>query len=121
MTLNQLLVLPAICCLLPLASLSRAQTGEVASPAPNAIDDRTIDKQLTEREEKIGQLTIDEQLKLRAAQVKAGEDPAVLAALEKRNAAIMEFRAALRAAVIKADPSVVPILDKIAVGEQPGF
>ena len=121
MTLKQLLVLPAICCVLPIATLSQAQTSEAASPTPNPIDDRTIDNQLAEREQKIGQLSIDEQLKLRAAQVKASEDPTVLAALEKRNAAIMEFRDALRAAVLRVDPGCAPILDKIAVGGQQGF
>jgi hypothetical protein len=121
MKLNQLLLFSAMTCLLAVAPLAYAQTSQSPSPSPNPIDDRTIDNQLYEREQKIGQLTIEEQLKLRAAQLKAAEDPAVLAALEKRNAAIMEFRAALRAAVIRADPSVTPILDKISVDNQPGF
>jgi hypothetical protein len=121
MKLKQLLVLPAVCCLLSLTPAASGQTDESPAASPNPVDDRTLDKQLAEREEKIGQLTVDEQLKLRAAEVKASEDIVVLEALQKRNAAIMEFRDVLRAAVLRADPSVAPILDKIAVGDRPGF
>jgi hypothetical protein len=39
--------------------------------------------------------------------------PAVKAALEKRNKAIQEYRAALRASMIKSDATVAPILDKV--------
>ncbi len=85
------------------------------------VDGSDVQRQLTEREMKIEKLSTEEQLKLRGAQQKAAEDPAVKAALEKRNQAILEFRAALRAASIKADPSVEPILDRIAAASQPGF
>jgi hypothetical protein len=66
-------------------------------------------------------ITIEEQLKLRAAQVKAADDPDVLAALKKRDEAIAEFRMALRMAMIKADPRMEPILDKLSVDGKPGF
>ena len=76
---------------------------------------------MNEREEKIHKLSIEEQLKLRAAQQKAAEDPEVLAALKKRNEAIAEFRMALRNSMIRSDRSMEAILDKLAVGASPGF
>jgi hypothetical protein len=83
------------------APCMRAQTPAPSSPQVSAATGNT--------------LTIDEQLKLRAAQQKAAADPAVKAALQKRNQAIDDFRAALRAAMIKVDPAVAPIVDKIEI------
>ena len=85
------------------------------------LDGKKIEDELAQRETKIQTLSIEEQLKLRAAQQKAAEDPAVLAALEKRNQAITEFRLALRKSMIASDPKIEPVLDKIAVGAKPGF
>ena len=84
-------------------------------------DGSDLERELRQRDEKISKLSVEEQLKLRAAHVKAAEDPAVQAALAKRNEAVRELRETLRATVIKVDPAVAPILDKIAVGAQPGF
>jgi hypothetical protein len=84
------------------------------------VDGSDLRREVREREERVNKLSIEEQLKLRAAQQKAAEDPAVKAALEKRNKAIEEFRAALRASMIKSDPSVQPILDKVAIGAKQG-
>lgn len=69
----------------------------------------------------VGKLTLDEQLKLRAAQQKAAEDPAVKAAIAKRNQAIEEFRQAMNDSMVKEDPKMKAILEKIAVGGSPGF
>lgn len=66
-------------------------------------------------------LTIEEQLKLRAAERKAAEDPAVLEALKKRNEAVRRFRQALHDSMVRNDPRMKAILDKIAVGDNPGF
>jgi len=85
------------------------------------FDGNKVEEQLNAREGKIQALSIDDQLKLRAAQQKAAQDPDVLAALEKRDKAIQEFRLALRNSMIKADPKMEAILDKIAVGATPGF
>ncbi|MDQ2919556.1 MAG: hypothetical protein M3R10_06730, partial [Verrucomicrobiota bacterium] len=60
-------------------------------------------------------LSIDEQLKLRAAQQKAADDPAVKAALQKRNKAIDDFRTALHNAMLKADPTIGPIMSKVEI------
>ncbi len=76
-------------------------------------------KELRQRDEKISKLTIEEQLKLRAAQQQAAKDPAVQEAMRKRNEAINEFRAAIRAAMLKADPSVESILQKVAMPDRP--
>lgn len=78
-------------------------------------DGSDLRREVRERDERINKLSTDDQLKLRAAEQKAAEDPAVKAALEKRNKAIQEFRAALRASMIKADPTVAPILEKVAI------
>ncbi len=69
----------------------------------------------------VNKLTLDEQLKLRAAQRKAAEDPEVRAALAKRDHAIEEFRRALHDAMVKADPKLESTLQKISVGKSPGF
>lgn len=79
------------------------------------VDESDLRKQVREREERVNKLSLDEQLKLRAAEQKAVQDPDVKAAFEKRNKAIEEFRAALRAGMIKADPTVEPILQRVAV------
>lgn len=88
--------------LVPIASLTWAQD----------LDD-SLYKAQRQREQQVAKLSVDEQLKLRAAEQAASEDPTVKAALEKRNKAIQEYRAALRASMVKSDPAVAPILDKV--------
>lgn len=85
------------------------------------LDGSDINKELLQRAQKVNKLSIDEQLKLRAAEQKAAQDPEVKAALEKRNKAILELRAAIRASILKSDPTMESILDKIATGSSPGF
>jgi hypothetical protein len=45
------------------------------------------------------------------------QDPAVQTAQEKMRQADNEFRDALHASMLKADPSIQPILDKMPKGE----
>jgi hypothetical protein len=85
------------------------------------VDGSDLRREVRERNERINKLSIEEQLELRAAEKKAAEDPAVKAALEKRNKAIQEFRATLRASMIKADPAVEPILAKVAIRSRQGL
>ncbi|HEY1769288.1 MAG TPA: hypothetical protein VGG02_03430 [Chthoniobacterales bacterium] len=94
----------------------------LATPVVRAqeLDGSDLQKQLLERETKIGRLSLDEQLKLRAAETKAADDPAVKEALRKRDEAIVNFRKAVREAMIKADPTVAPILEKVALFNAPG-
>jgi hemolysin activation/secretion protein len=80
------------------------------------LDGSDLRREVRERQERVSKLSTEEQLKLRAAEQKAAEDPEVKAALEKRNQAIQEFRAAVRASMIKSDPAIEPILDKAAGG-----
>jgi hypothetical protein len=54
-----------------------------------------------------------EQAKLRAVHALAMEDPAVRAADERRKKAEKKFHDTLRAAMLKIDPTVQPILDKM--------
>lgn len=82
------------------------------------LDGSDLRKELLERDERVIELSLDEQLKLRAAQVKAAEDPAVQEAMRKRNEAINNFRQAIQAAMLKADPSIAPILEKVAIKAQ---
>ncbi len=79
------------------------------------VDGSDLRREVRERNERVNKLSTEEQLKLRAAEQKAADDPEVKAALEKRNKAIQEFRAALRASMIKADPKVESILEKVAI------
>lgn len=61
----------------------------------------------------LANLTEDERTRLRAAHQKAMTDPAVQAAREKLRQARREFREIMRPALLKADPSIQPILDKL--------
>jgi hypothetical protein len=109
-----------ILCLCAALLVFASQSSLRAADEP-VLDGSELEAQLNEREEKIQKLTLEEQLKLRAAQQKAAEDPLVLEALKKRNEAIAEFRMALRNSMVRSDPKMAEILDKIAVGASPGF
>ena len=109
-----------ILCLCGAALVFASQPALRAADEP-VVDGSELEAQLHEREQKIQKLSIEEQLKLRAAQQKAAEDPAVLEALKKRNEAIAEFRMALRNSMIRSDPKMAEILDKLAIGASPGF
>ena len=71
-----------------------------------------------ERRARFQNLTEDERTRLRAAHQKAMQDPALQAARDKMRQAQREFRELLRPALLKADPSVQPILDKLR-GDRP--
>ena len=82
--------------------------------SPSEKPDRPFRQFLTERRAaRLASLTEDERARLRAAYQKASQDPAVQAAREKLKQARREFREALRPALLKADPSIQPILDKL--------
>lgn len=74
---------------------------------------------LNERRARLANLTEEERAKLKAAHQKALEDPAVRAAQERLRQARREFRQVMRPALIKADPSIQTILDKLRP-ERPG-
>ena len=85
------------------------------SPAVQAqeVDGSDLRKYNAERQSNFNRLSTDDQLRVRAAQQTAVQDPAVQAALKKRNEAIQEFRAALRTSMLKADPSLQSIIDQV--------
>jgi hypothetical protein len=58
-------------------------------------------------------LTEEERSKLRAAHHKAMTDPAVKEAHERLKQARREFRDVMHPALLKADPSIQPILEKL--------
>jgi len=91
----------------------RAQQPEEPRQAP-VLDGSDISRELHERQVKLDALPQAERDLLQAAYVKAAEDPAVKAAAEKRQEAIDAFQAALRKSMVTADPSVEPLLDRMA-------
>ena len=86
----------------------------VFAQSPPDRPDRPFRQLLNERRAaRLASLTEDERARLRAAHQKALQDPAVQAAREKLKQARREFREILRPALLKADPSIQPILEKL--------
>jgi hypothetical protein len=103
-------LVPALTAALPFfAPALRAQ-----SPA-----DRTARQSHLEHHARWASLTEEERSKLRAAHQKAMSDPAVWQARDRLRRAREEFREVLRPALLKADPSIQGILEKLRV-ERPG-
>ena len=70
---------------------------------------RTVDF----RRQRFSGLSMEEQAKLRSAHDTAMRDPALAATRQRYQEARKEFRNKLRDALLKADPSVQPILEKV--------
>jgi hypothetical protein len=109
MNANLLFSLLALTTALQFAPILRAQE----------LDGSDVAAELRDREARINKLSLEDQLKIRAAQQKAAQDPDVQAALEKRNQAIRAYRAVVRASMIKADPSLESLLAKVAIPDKP--
>ena len=62
---------------------------------------------------RLATLTTEEKMKLRAAHKAAMKDPTVQAAKAEKSTDKRAFRKAVREAMLKADPSVGPILEKL--------
>jgi hypothetical protein len=102
----------ALMCTAPLAQ-------NVFAQSPPDRPDRPFRQFLTERRAaRLANLNDDERNRLRAAYQKALQDPAVQAAREKMKQARREFREVMRPALLKADPSVQPILEKLRAERQ---
>lgn len=71
-------------------------------------------------QQRLANLTPEEREKLKAARQKAMQDPSVQAAHEKMRQARQEFMTSMRAAMVKADPTIQPVLDKIPQGGRGG-
>jgi Spy/CpxP family protein refolding chaperone len=72
-------------------------------------------------EQRLANLSADERQKLQAARQKAMQDPTVQASREKMRQARREFRDAMHAAMLKADPSLQQVLNKIPKRGGSGF
>ncbi len=91
--------------------------------APVAFSQDTGEPQKGSKQHQGGRfanLSPDEREKMQAAHQKAMQDPAVQAAKEKMRQAKKEFEDAMHAALLKADPSIQPILDKVPKGQMGG-
>ena len=100
--------------LVPAVACASQWAPNVFAQQPPDRPDRPFRQFQTERRARLlANLTEDERARLRAAHQKAMMDPAVQAAREKLKQARREFREVLRPALLKADPSIQPILDKL--------
>lgn len=102
--LNFLLVLALVCV---------SQFGPNLAAQPPDRPEKPFRQFQNERRARFANLTEDERARLRSAHQKAMTDPAVQAARERLRQARREFREILRPALLKADPSLQPILDKL--------
>jgi Spy/CpxP family protein refolding chaperone len=96
-----------------LAFVSQFAPNLSAQKPPDRPDKPFRQFQNERRARLLANLTEDERTRLEAAHQKAMADPAVQAAREKLKQARHEFREVLRPALLKADPSLQPILDKL--------
>jgi hypothetical protein len=69
-------------------------------------------------EGRFANLPPEERQKVEAAHQKAMQDPAVQAAHEKMRQARKDFEEAMHAAMLQADPSIQPILDRMPKHEK---
>jgi hypothetical protein len=72
-------------------------------------------------EKSLANLSPEERQKVQAAHRKAIQEPSVQAAREKMRQAHKDFRDAMHAAMLKADPSIQPILSKIPAPNRRGI
>jgi hypothetical protein len=93
------------------------------APAIRAQDDEDQGKGGRGRrwEQRLANLSPEERQKFEAARQKAIQDPSVQAAHDKMRQAHKEFQEAMRAAMLKADPSIQPILNKMPAGHRRGI
>ena len=71
-------------------------------------------------EKRLANLSPEERQKVQAAHRKAMQEPSVQAAREKMRQAHKEFHDTMHAAMLKADPSIQPILNKIPAPNRRG-
>jgi hypothetical protein len=63
--------------------------------------------------QRLANLSPEERAKFKKARLQAMQDPGVQAARDKMMQAGKEFRDVMEAAMLKADPSIKPVLDKM--------
>jgi Spy/CpxP family protein refolding chaperone len=101
MKMKSLVRLVTLCSLVQIAPLVLAQNPDEA----DGVGPRG--------RQKLASLSPAEREQLRSAHAKAMQDPAVIAAEVKMRQARREYREAMRAALLKADPAIQPVLIKI--------
>jgi len=99
--------------LVPALACAAQWAPDLFAQQPPDRPDRPFRQFQNDRRPRWGNLTEEERGRLRAAHDKAMADPAVKAAREKLQQARREFREVMRPALLKADPSLQPILDKL--------
>lgn len=72
------------------------------------------------RRRRFSRLSMEEQARFRSAHDMALRDPSVAATRQRYEQARNEYRSKLREALLKADPSVQPILEKVRRQRQKG-
>src|SRR5260370_30060854 len=92
---------------------------QLASVALGQPSDQTGKGWRHNHDERFANLSSEERQKVEAAHQTAMQDPAVQAAHEKMRQARKEFHDAMHAAMLKADPSIQPMLDKMSKHEKP--
>ena len=118
------------CAVLPASGLF-AQTSAPAAPSTTpsvSAPASTTGTGMEDEEEKGGgkmrqrlaSLSPEEKQKLRAAHKAAMQDPTVQAAKANKSSDKKAFRMAVREAMLKSDPSVGPILEKLKEERHPG-
>ena len=106
-----------------LTSFLFALTLVVFQSVPTALSQTPITEKSArhlrmERRARWASLTEEERAKIRAAHHQAMADPSVKAAHERLKQARREFREVMRPAMVRADPSIQPLLEKLC-GEHP--
>ena len=101
MKMQSLVWILALAALMQLAPLAMAQNADDADGRGAPWRQKLANLSPTEREQ------------LKTAHRKAMQDPALRAAQIKMRQAHKEYREAMRASLLKADPSIQPVLNKI--------
>ncbi|MGI9086732.1 MAG: hypothetical protein ACR2HH_03160 [Chthoniobacterales bacterium] len=105
MKLKTLLTISSLALALNFAPAAFAQTPEQSGQGRHGRNGRHA--------QFMASLSPDERARLKAAHQKAMADPTVQAAKDRTKTSRKEFREMRRAAMLKADPSIQPILDKM--------
>ena len=100
-----------------IASVALAAAAQLG-PVLYSQDTRPRGQGRHHRTERLANLPPEERQKLKTAHDKAMQDPALRAAHDKLQQARKEFRDSMRAAMLKADPTIQPILDKMPKGDK---
>lgn len=105
MKIQSLVRIAAFCAVAQIAPLALAQN-----------EDQTDGTAGAHWRQKLANLSPAERQQLKTAHQEAMQDPAVRAAQIKMRAAHKQFRDAMRASMLKADPTIQPVLNKIPEG-----